>query len=371
MTRSPSLSARIGRGRLGALLRSRAKGTREAVVEAEILELLTDHLQSLRVARLIQPYEGLANRRLKLVDSWNLMWSTDAQQGLRGAREVASQFGHHLIFIHLIRLASGLRRAPVDDSKFDEALDEVMAKINRGDARWWHIGSREADLVSGEEFDYEIRSWNLVIGRRTDRSNDLQPVEDLPPAELHSFEICLPTGRCILAPSLVTEALAPDFAALVDVRTSWRVGLQMENEREAERYARDYGFVSVASAYDRLTVLADATSIIVCRYFQDGEYQLPEGFRVLRDLLVIDSPKVWFADRSTLITLFTSIRRVSQARQIVEEVERDRRTLLVDLPEGRYRVLSSGRGTIKGALEEGHPLKIPGFDPVMIIEPGS
>jgi len=35
---------------------------------------------------------------------------------------------------------------------------------------------------------------------------------------------------------------------------------------------------------------------------------------------------------------------------------------------GRYRVVSSGRGYIKDLLDEGHPLKVTGYEPVMILE---
>lgn len=365
MNDTTTLSARIGRETLDTLLTSWSDGKPDAAATEAVESALADHLVALVADGTVRRYDALPNRRMNLIHDWNGMFDADPETSRRAARTVAGRFAHHLVIIHLAYLGYDMKGRGADRGP---GLDAAIGKIDAGEARWVHIGNCEQDFVSGEQFDYEIVDWNLVIGRRGNVREGLEPVDDVSPATLHQVEIDLPSGRVLLADWLSTGDMSDGFTELVDEGNQWRGGSEKENESDAERYARDYGFVSVASARRCLSVLTDGSSVTVGHYDEDGDHPLPEGFRIVRGLLVIDLRKMSVADRSSLVSLYSCIHDGDEAEALVSRIEKDRDTVTVDLAPGRYRVVSSGRGYIEDLLEDGHPLKVPGYEPVMILE---
>jgi hypothetical protein len=365
MTNMTALSARIGRDTLDALLTSWIDGKPDGTASEAVEQAVAAHLLALVATGTVRRYDDLPNRRMNLVHDWNGMFDADTEASNRAAQAVARRFAHHLVIIHLAYLGYDARNRGADR---EAGLDAAIAKIDGGDARWVHIGNREHDFVSGEEFDYEIVGWNLVIGRRGNAREGLQPIDDLPPQTLHRMEIDLPTGHLLLADWLSTGDMSDGFTEMVDEGNPWRGGSQAENERDAERYLRDHGFVSVASARRCLSVLTDGSCVTVGHYDEDGEHPLPDGFRLLRGLLVIDLRKVSIAERAMLVSLYSRIHDAQHAEGLVSTIEADHDTVRITVDPGRYRVVSSGRGYIEDLLEEGHPLKVPGYEPVMILE---
>lgn len=365
MTDTPHLSARIGRGTLDTLLTSWGDGKPDATSKKAVESALTEHLMALVATGKVRRYDALPNRRMNLIHDWNGMFDADPETSRSAAESIANRFSYHLVIIHLAYLGYDMKNRGADR---DAGLDAAIAKIDAGEARWVHIGNCEDDFVSGEAFDYEIIDWNLVIGRRGGAHEGLKAVDDLPPTTLHAMEIDLPTGHLLLADWLSTGDMADGFTDLVDEGNPWRGGSQAENEQDAERYLRDHGFVSVASASRCLSVLTDGSCVTVGRYDEDGEYPPPDGFQIVRGLLVIDLRKVSVADRATLVSLYSRIHDAERAEKLVSMVEADHDTVQFTVAPGRYRVISSGRGYIEDLLEKGHPLSVPGYKPVLIIE---
>lgn len=367
MNEIPPLSSRIGREELDRQLTRWTEDSADRVSYGPVEKALADHLLALAATGTIRRYDALPNRRMNLVHDWNAMFDADPETSEGAARHVAHRFAHHLVMIHLAYLGFDLKTGSCTQNR-SAGLDAAIARIDAGNARWVQIGNCEHDFVSGERLDYEIVGWNLVIGRRGAPGAGLLPVDDLPPVALHRVEIDMPTGRLLLADWLSTGDMSDGFTETVDEGDLWRGGSQAENESDAERYARDHGFVSVASAHRCLCVMTDGRSLTVGRYDEDGDHPAPAGFRIVRGLLVIDLRKVSIADRASLVALYSRIHDADHAEDLVSMVEARHDAVTIDLPPGRYRVISSGRGHVGDLLEDGHPLKVPGYEPVMIVE---
>ena len=365
MNNTIALSARIGRDTLDLMLTSWIDGNPDNAASNSIEAALAEHLVALVRAGAVRRYDALPNRRMHLIHDWNGMFDADADKSHAAAQTVAGRFAHHLVVIHLAYLGFDIKNRGAER---EAGMDAAIAKIDAGEARWVHIGNYEHDFVSGEEFDYEIIDWNLVIGRRGGAREGLQPIDDVPPQTLHRVEIDLPTGRLLLADWLSTGEMSDGFTEMVDEGNPWRGGSYADNEKDAERYARDHGFVSVSSARRCLSVLTDGSCLTVGHYDEDGDQPLPAGFSIVRGLLVIDLRKISVADRSSLVSLYSRMHDADHAEDLVSKIEADRDTVAVNLLPGRYRVVSSGRGYIEDLLDEGHPLKVAGYEPVMILE---
>lgn len=364
---APTLSARIGHDRLDRMLKSWIDESPDRTLQQEIEGVFAEHLLALADAGTVRRYDLLPNRRLNLVHSWNRMFDPDPATRSDGALEVARRVSYAMVFAPLAHQSFDLRGKAKDADSRAPAVESLGARIDTGNAPWYMTGGSEQDFVSGESFSYEIVDWNLVIGRH-DRTSGIQPAEDMPPVALHKVEIDMPTGRILIADWLSTGDMSDGFTDLVDEGNPWRGGSEVENERDAERYARDHGFVSVASAHRCLSVLTDGRCITIGRYDEDGDHPVPKGFRIVRGLLVIDLRKVSVVDRSSLVSLYAGIHDTNEAEKLVSAIEKDRDTVSVDMAPGRYRVIGSGRGYVGDLLEDGHPLKVEGYEPVMILE---
>jgi hypothetical protein len=366
MTDVPSLSSRIGRELLDRLVDVVLDGSAGKVIRDRIAGHLADHLAQLRELGVVRPFDALPNRRMNLVRSWNVMcgvaqdtYSTQARETL----EIARTFDMALVVRLAHDIAWKAKDGSMDPERREAAMLDMMARMDAGDARWWYLSGTAADFVSGEEFSYEMRGWNLVVGRMQDRRDALAPAEDLEPTTLHEVEIDLPTGSLLVADWFRADG----FTDMVDEGQPWRGGSQAENERDAERYVRDHGFASVASIRRSLAVLTDGTSITVGHHDEDGEHPLPTGYRRVDDML-IDLRKVSLADRASLVTTLSRVHEAGRAAALVDELADDGDVVSLEVAPGRYRVVSSGRGYIEDLLEDGHPLKVPGYEPVMILE---
>lgn len=364
---APTLSDRIGHERLDRMLQSWIDEKPDDTLQKEIEGIFVEHLLALVADGTVRRYDLLPNRSMHIIRSWNGMFDGDAATRTSAAFEVMQRVCHPMLFAQIAHSAFDLRGKAKDRDARDGAIERLRARIDAGNAPWYMTGGSEQDYVSGESFAYEIVDWNLIVGRH-DRTHGVQPIEDMPPVSLHEVEIDMPTGRVLLADWLSTGDMSDGFTDLVDEGNPWRGGSQVENERDAERYARDHGFVSVASAHRCLCVLTDGERITVGRYDEDGDHPVPAGFRIVRGLLVIDLRKVSVVDHSSLVSLYARIHDPRQAEELVSSIEKDHDTVAIDLTPGRYRVISSGRGHIGDLLEDGHPLKVEGYKPVMILE---
>lgn len=361
----PSLSARIGRERMNRLVDAyAAKGDTEPLMD-DMTADLADHLAALRDAGLIVPHDALPNRRMNLQHSWNVMCGTaehrySSQEGETLA--VARRLSHALISVPLHMLAFDVESGKVDAASRDTRMRAIMTEMDTGDLPWWKLGAYEQDFVSGEELDFEMRGWALVFGRRGGRGEGITPAEDLPAVTMHEIDIDLPTGELLIADWFRSDG----FTDLVDEGNPWRGGSQNENERDAERYARDHGFVSVSSARRSLTILRNGDTVTAGHHDEDGEYPLPQGFSRVRDLL-IDLRKVSLADKATLISILSRIHPQDRAQEMADEIARDRDTVRIRVEPGRYRISSSGRGYIEDLLTDDSPIRAAGYEPVMMM----
>jgi len=360
----PSLSERIGGDRLQNLIDRYA--TSDKVGRDDAIEnILATHLADLVSRGVARPLEALANRRVHLASIWDHMcgrnvpsYTTQEQERVQIARRLCSP----LITGPLYMLGQDVTRG-ISAQDRRSKLQTIVANMDRGSVGYWWFGD-ERDHVSGEKFQFELRDWNLVFGRRPARGQQLEEVEDLPPAGLHAVEIDVPTGDLLVADWFRVEG----FTELVDEGDPWRGGSQAENERDAERYAREYGFISVASALRSLSILTNGNQIAIGHHDEDGPHPLPAGYQSFAHH-TIDLRKVSVVDRSLLTVILTRIHAPKRAAKLCEEFAAGADTRRLTIAPGRYRVTSSGRGVFTELLPDGHPLKTTGFDTVLLIEP--
>lgn len=361
------LSERIGRDRLDALVNAyacKAEGSKALYDEA--VGTIAEHLMALQEDGTVVPHTSLPNRRMNLQHSWNVMCGiTEHPYSSRENEtgEVAERMAHALLGMPLMMLAYDLERGTIGPAEREAAMKKAIARMDSGDIAWWNVSSREHDFVTGESLDVEFLGWNVVFGRRGARGEGLVPAEDVAPIAMHVVEIDVPTGELLIADWFRDD----DFTQLVDEGNIFRGGSQQENEMDAERYARDHGFVSVCSARRSLTAFRKGNRISVGRHDEDGDHRAPKGYRRLKDIL-IDLRKVSIADRASLLTSMGRVHPPERAAELVARIVADRGTVKLKVTPGRYRVLSSGRGYIEDLLDDGDPLKTDGYEPTLVIE---
>lgn len=361
------LSQRIGRERLEAIVEAYATKSDEAeTLYKATTDDVTAHLLELLEHGVLKPFDALPNRRMNLSHSWNVMCGTEVHPYStreRETREIARRFGWHLVGTPLRLLAFDVERG-ITPEKREDGILKAMQEMDSGTVRWWMTGGQEEDHVSGEHLAYELQGWNLVFGHRPERGDDFKPAEDISPTKLHHFEIDLPTGEILIRDWFQDDG----FTNLVDEGDPWRGGSQMENEADAERYARDHGFISVSTARRSLTVFRKGNRVTIGRHDEDGDHPCPDGYKRVKDFMV-DLRKVTIADRASLSEILAKANPQEDAPGAVDRFARNYGTVTLSLPAGRYRVVSSGRGYIEDLLPEDDPLRIPGYEPVLILEP--
>lgn len=362
---TPSLSARAGRPLIERLIAAYAAVKDDQETMEQFERHFADHLVHLRGLKIVKSYDGVPNRSLALVREWNVMCGTETDPYSTPKDEtavVAGRFAWRLA-MHAVGGASGTAFVGMSADERERAIRKVETRIDAGDVGHWHMGGQEHDHVSGEDFAYEMRGWNLVVGRAPKPGAVMTHVEDLEQARLHLVEIEIPSGQLLLADWFRAEG----FTELVDEGDQWRGGSVRESEADAERYRRDHGFTSVRSACRSLTVISDGSTIAVGRHSEDGEFPLPKGYGRIRNLC-IDLRQVSVVDRRILDAILTGIHGPVEASRMTEEVAASHDTVDIAVRPGRYRIVSSGRGLIGDLLPAGHPLKAEGFEPVMFIE---
>lgn len=359
-----SLSGRIGLPRLEAMIDIYARKGDATPHEAELTVLLAEHLTELREAGVLQPHNALPNRSMHVIESWNGMWKGTAYtKPADEARDTAERFGWHLINAGLVDLAY-LQAKGMSESERAQAFYDLTMRMDAGDVSYWRIGNLEEDYASGERLAYEMRAWNLVVGRRPERGvRHLEPVEDVGPKTLHHVDIEVPTGELLVADWFRADG----FTDLVDEGNPWRGVSCAENEADAERYVRDHGFVSVKSAMRSLTILRNRDRIAIGSHDEEVAHALPVGYRRVKDML-IDLRKVSIVDRSKLVETLSRMHPHDRAERLAGEVAAADGTVRIKVAPGRYRVTSSGYGGIGDLLEEGHPHKRNGYEPVLLLE---
>ena len=330
-----------------------------------LTSIYAEHLIALADAGVIRPYNGAQNRRMNLLYSWNQMADTKGEEGRRliEARHVANRLFPGFFHLRLSLLIDNLKRSGSTDS--GEMHKAIASELDAGNIRWWTLSSQEYDFISGQDFAYELRDWNIQIGIRPEirGRKDLVPVDDLPPPALQILEIMIPSGDLLIADWFRAEG----FTDLVDEGQPWRGGSVLEDEADAERYVRDYGFISARSERRSLIIITDGKGISVGAYDEDGNHPLPIGWHQVGNIL-IDLRKISAVDREVLSAILHRIHSEERSREFSEQVATNSDTVRLKVTPGRYQAISSGRGYLEDLLPQDHSLKIPGFEPVLILE---
>lgn len=370
MTATPSLSARIGRPLLDRMIDELAADRRGGEAERLVKEGLSDHLEELIGLGIVRAHDSLPNRRINVVAGWNGMFGDGGDHWCDPAserRRVADRIFAMLAWHDAHSIAWDLKAGRLDAEARERAVRKLEARMDLGtsDPLW---AAEEHDFVSGEELSFMISGWNLVVGRRIrdwrtrEPGSVPDPIEDLEPVRIHEVEIDAPTGRLLLAEWFH----APGFTDLVDEGNPFRGGSDRENEADAERYARDHGFASVATARRNLTVFAKGGAFGVGHHDEDGDHPAPEGCRRVADLMV-DLRKVSVVDRGVLLGILKRIHPDGDVEAMVSRIEKDRDVIGLKVAPGRYRVSSSGRGYVHDLLDADDPFRSEGFGTVATI----
>lgn len=367
-----TLSERIGTdlpdAYVDAVVLRRREGGDDAVGEAAMEVMTThlaDHLEALVGDGRIVAHTALPNRRMNLLTSWNVMCGA-APPTWRSRRdetmEVASRLQRAMLDTPLMLLAFDVAEGRIDEAGRAKAMKRFRDRLDQGTLSMAEMSMREHDFVGGESFDVEMRSWALAFGRRIDWRR-MEPAEDVAPTRLHVLEMDAPSGEL-----LVRDWFQDDgFTKLVDEGNPWRGGSRDEDERDAERYASDHGFISVRSAERSLTVFQKGDRVTIGRHDEDDGPAGPAGFRDCGSL-TIELRRVSVIDRAVLEATLTRLHGADEAHAITGRLAKDPRTVRLRMKPGRYRFRSSGEGAIAHLLQPGDPSLAGGYEAVVDFE---
>lgn len=358
-----SLSERIGRETLECMIEGYVSQTGDKEISKKVEQVFSSHLLHMVEKGIVTSHDSLPNRHMHLKHSWNVMCGTETntyydQAG--GALEIARRLNHPLIIRPLMMLAFDLRKDKVTNEQREEKLVRIMEEMDQGDVAHWNFGAREEDAVSGDKFEIEMRQWALIFGTWQQGVRSLLPAEDVSPIRIHEVEIEIPTGRLLISDWFQD----PGFTNLVDEGNPWRGTSQRENESDAERYAQNHGFVSVASATRCLAIFQRGNTLTIGRHDEEGDHPAPKGYARRSDM-VIDLRKVTLVDQEVLKSILLGIHGEHEGLAVLEKIIEDHDTKKVQVAPGRYVVRSSGRGYIKDLLGKDDSSNIGGYEPVL------
>jgi hypothetical protein len=368
-----TLSERIGTdlpdAYVDAVVLRRREGGDDAVGEAAMEVMTThlaDHLEALVGDGRIVAHTTLPNRRMDLLTSWNVMcgatpptWRSRRDETM----EVAGRLQRAMLDTPLMLLAFDIAEGRIDETGRSDAMRAFRDRLDAGTLSMFEMSTREQDFVSGESLDVELRSWELSFGRRVEWGRAMEPAEDVAPTRPQILEMDAPTGEL-----LVRDWFQDDgFTNLVDEGNPWRGGSRDEDERDAERYARDHGFMSVRAAERSLGVFTRGDRVTIGRHDEDEHPTGPVGHR-RRGELTIDLRRVSVIDRGVLEAMLTRLHGEAEGRAIADRLAKDRRTVRLRMRPGRYRFRSSGEGAIAHLLRAGDPSLAPGYEAIVDFE---
>lgn len=368
-----TLSERIGPdlpdAYVDAVVLQRREGRGDAIGDAAMEAMtshLADHLEALAADGRIVAHTTLPNRRMNLLTSWNVMcgaapptWRTRRDETM----EVAGRLQRAMLDTPLMLLAFDIAEGRVDEEGRAAAMRRFRDRLDAGTLSMFEMSTREQDFVSGDSLDVELRSWALKFGRRVEWGRDMEPAEDAAPTVPQILEMDAPTGEILVRDWFQDEG----FTNLVDEGNPWRGGSRDEDEREAERYARDHGFMSVRASERSLGVFTKGNRVTIGHHDEDEYPRGPEGHRKCGEL-TIELRRISVIDRGVLEAMLTRLHGEAEGRAVADRLAKDRRTVRLRMMPGRYRFRSSGEGAIAHLLEIGDPSLAPGYEAIMDFE---